>query len=172
MAEEPFDSCMKHQLNDYGEQSKFPCLQQKYTIKTMEEKRIFSSLFWTIFVSISTPSLELTFIRSKWAFHWCFWPQTKLLVFYLGSWVLPRLCCWHRQCRVPNSSQNVRRIISGSLQPYQTTKVSGKVYSSHPFLHSFLSLISSALCASENHLLVNLCRFLSFELHWTLLFRL
>lgn len=45
MAEEPFDSCMKHQLNDYGEQSKFPCLQQKYTVKTMEEKRIFSSLF-------------------------------------------------------------------------------------------------------------------------------
>lgn len=141
-----------------GRNPKFLCLQQKYLAKkptTQTQKmRIFFLLFWTTFVSeflcCITRANSLGHSR---LFTGASGPQSKLLlVLPLLSWILTQFICWNGQYLAGNSSAKVQRIICGSLQPCQAIKVSGKVYSNHPFLHSVLSLIekSCSLCIWES----------------------
>lgn len=141
-----------------GRNPKFLCLQQKYLAKnptTQTQKwGSFSFCFLTLFVSEFLYCITNvdTLGHSRLFTDTCS-PQSKLLpVLPLWSWVLTQFICWNRQYLARNSSGKVKRIISGSLQPCQAIKVSGKVYSNHPFLHSVLSLIekSCSLCIWES----------------------
>lgn len=158
MTEEPFSGYIKCCSNDHGEKpqisvlaTEIPC---KKPNKTNTKIRIFFLLFWTTFVSefLYCITRADSLGRSR-LFTDASSPQSKLLLVRpLRSWVLTQFICWNRQYLAGNSSEKVQRIKSGFLWPCQAIKVSGKVYSNHPFLHSVLSLIekSCSLCISES----------------------
>lgn len=159
MTEEPFNGCIKCCSNDHGEKPQISMLATEISCKKNQEPKhknedLFPFVFLILFVSeflycitsVDTLGHSRPFTNTS-------SPQSKLLpVLPLRSWVLTQFICWNRQYLARNSSGKVKRIISGSLQPCQVIKVSGKVYSNHPFLHSVLSLIekSCSLCIWES----------------------